>query len=86
MLPELFLTTRQKTKIKIAFAKNMSTNIKLIKAQLTKIIQSGGSLGFCLGKTVGSLDKKALLGLAVLPKDVLPKLATKATSSLLHKF
>ena len=53
---------------------------------MTKIIQSDGSLGSCLGKTVGNVGKKALLGLAVLSKDVLPKLAIKATSSLLHKF
>ena len=37
---ELFLT-RQKSKIK-AFAKNTSMNIKFSRAQLTKIIQSGG--------------------------------------------
>ena len=38
---ELSLTTRQKIKIRHAFAKNMSTNIKLSKAQFCKIIQSG---------------------------------------------
>ena len=39
---ELFLTTRQKTKITNTFPNNMSTDIKLSKAQLSKIIQSGG--------------------------------------------
>ena len=35
---ELFLTTRQTTKIRNAFA-NMSTDIKLSKAQISKIIR-----------------------------------------------
>ena len=39
---ELFLITRQTTKIRIAFANNTSTDIKLIKAEISKIIQSGG--------------------------------------------
>ena len=42
---ELFLTTRQRIKIRSAFANNTSTDEKLSKAQLTKIIQSGGFLG-----------------------------------------
>ena len=33
------LPTRQKTKIRNAFVNNMLTNIKLSKAQLSKIIQ-----------------------------------------------
>ena len=41
---KLFLTTRQKTKIKIAFANCISTDITLSKALLSKIIQSGGVL------------------------------------------
>ena len=47
---ELFLTTRQKMKIKNAFANKMSEFIKLIKAQLSIIIQPGGFLGAFLGK------------------------------------
>ena len=35
---ELFLTTRQTTKIRNAFAKNMSTDMKRSKAQLSKMI------------------------------------------------
>ena len=38
---ELLLTTRQTTKLRNAIEKNMSTNIKLSKAQISKIIQSG---------------------------------------------
>ena len=37
---ELLLTTRQKTKLKNAFNNNMS-DLKLSKAQISKIIQSG---------------------------------------------
>ena len=46
---ELLLTTRQKTKIRNAFNNNTSTDIKLSKAQINKIIQSGGFLGKLLG-------------------------------------
>ena len=35
---ELLLTTRQKTKLINAFNNNMSTDIKLSKAQISKII------------------------------------------------
>ena len=42
---ELFLTTRQTTKKRNAFANNISTDIKLSKAQISKIIQSGGCFG-----------------------------------------
>ena len=46
---ELFLTTRQTTKLKNAIENNMSTDIKLSKAQISKIIHSGGFLGKLLG-------------------------------------
>ena len=39
---ELLLTTGKKTKIRNAFNNNTSTDIKLSKAQINKIIQSGG--------------------------------------------
>ena len=42
---ELLLTTRQKAKIRNAFNNNTSTDIKISKAQINKIIQSGGFLG-----------------------------------------
>ena len=41
---ELLLTTRQKTKIRNTFNNNTSTDIKFSKAQINKIIQSGGFL------------------------------------------
>ena len=37
---ELLLTTRQKTKLRNAFNDNMSTDKKLFRAQISKIIQS----------------------------------------------
>ena len=45
---ELLLTTRQTTKLSNAIENNMSTDIKLPKAQISKIIQSGEFLGFLL--------------------------------------
>ena len=41
---ELFQTTRQVTKTRHAFANNMSKDIKLTKAQVSKVIQSYGFL------------------------------------------
>ena len=38
---EFLLTKRQKTKLRNAFENNMSTNVKLSKTQISKIIQSG---------------------------------------------
>ena len=46
---ELLLTTRLKTKLKNTFNNNMSTHLKLSKAQISKIIQSEGFLGRLLG-------------------------------------
>ena len=42
---ELLLTTKQETKLRNAFNNNMSTHLKLSKAQISKVIQSGGFLG-----------------------------------------
>ena len=52
---ELLLTTRQKTKLRNAFNNNMSTDIRLSKAQISKIIQSGGFLGSLLSKLTSPL-------------------------------
>ena len=46
---ELLLTTRQKTKLRNAFNNNMSTDLKLSTAHISKIIQSGGFIGRLLG-------------------------------------
>ena len=45
LLHELLLTTRQITKLRNACNNNMSTDMKLSKAQISKIFQSKGFLG-----------------------------------------
>ena len=47
---ELFLTGRQKTELRNAFDNNMSTDLTLSKAQISKKIQSGGIVGSLLTK------------------------------------
>ena len=46
---ELLLTNRQVENIRKAFANHLSTDIKLSKTQLSKMIQSGGFLSRLLG-------------------------------------
>ena len=61
----------------------MSTDIKLSKAQISKIIQSGGSFGSWLG----NLGKKALINIAIpLARDNLPGLVSNLTSNAINKF
>ena len=74
---ELLLTTRQKTKVRNAFNNNMSTDLKLSKAQISKIIQSGGFLGSLLSKLAGPLMKVAIH----LAKNVLAPLGIAAAAS-----
>ena len=75
----LLLTTRQKMKLRNAFNSNMSTDLKLSKAQISKIIQSGGFLGLLLSKLAGPLMKVAI----PLAKNVLAPLGiTAATSAI----
>ena len=57
---ELLLTIRQETKLRNAFNNNMSTDLKLSRAQISKIIQSGGFLGSLLSKLSGPLMKVAI--------------------------
>ena len=52
---ELLLTTRQITKLRNAIENNMSTDIKLSKAQISKVIQSGGFCRSLLSKLAGPL-------------------------------
>ena len=58
----------------------MLTDIKLRKVQLTKIIQSDGFLGYMM-------NNLANISCFAVPiaKDFLPKIATKATSSVLDE-
>ena len=57
---ELLLITRQKPKLINAFNNNMSTDVKLSKVQISKIIRSGGFLGSLLSKLAGPLMKVAV--------------------------
>ena len=61
LLHYLLLTTRQKTKLRNVFNNNMSNDIKLSKAQISKIIESGEFLGSLLRKIAVSLMKVAAL-------------------------
>ena len=54
------LTAGQKTKVRNAFNNNMSTDLKLSKGQISKIIQFGGFLGSLLNKIAGPLMKIAI--------------------------
>ena len=76
---ELLLTTRQKTKVRNAFNNNMSTDLKLSKAQISKIIQSGGFLGSLLSKLAGSLMKIAI---SLAKNDLAPLGITAAASTI----
>ena len=74
---ELLLTTRQKAKLRNAFNNNMSADLKLSKAQLSKIIQSGGFLASLLSKLAVPLMKAAI----PLAKNVLASLGITAAAS-----
>ena len=54
---ELLLRTWQITKLRNAFNNNKWADIKFYKAQISKIIQSGGFLGSLLSKLAGPLMK-----------------------------
>ena len=70
---ELLLTTRQKAKLRNAFNNNMSTDLKLSTAQVSKIIQSGEFAGSLLSKLAGPLMKIAI----PLAKNVLVSLGKR---------
>ena len=74
---ELLLTTRQNTKLRNAINNNLATDIKLSKAQIKKLIQSGGFLGKLLSKLAGPLMKVAM----PLAKNVLASLGLTAAMS-----
>ena len=78
---ELLLTKGQVENIRKAFANHLSTDIKLSKTQLSKMIQSGGFLGRLLGpllKTGLPLMKSVIKPLA---KSVLIPLGLTAAAS-----
>ena len=78
---ELLLTNRQVSNIRKSFVNHLSTDIKLSKTQLSKMIQSGGFLGRLLGpllKTGLPLIKSLIKPLA---KSVLVPLGLTAAAS-----
>ena len=75
--PVLLLTARQKTKLRNAFNNKISTDLKFSKAQISKIIHSGGFLGSLLRKLADPLMKVAI----PLVKNVLAPLGTTAAAS-----
>ena len=77
LLHELLLTTRQSTKLRNAINNNMETDLKLSKAQIKKMIQSGGFLRKLLSKKAGQLMKVAML----VAKNVLAALGLTAAIS-----
>ena len=73
---QLLLTTRQKAKLRNAFNNNMSTDLKLSKAQISKIIQSERFLGSLSSKLAGPFMKVAF----PLAKNVLALLGITAAA------
>ena len=73
----LLLTKRQKTKLRNTFNNNISTDLKLSKAQISKLIQSGGFLESLLSKLVDPLMKVAV----PLAKNVLAPIGFTAAVS-----
>ena len=88
-LHKLSLTNRQATILGKAFANYLSANIQLSKAQLSKMIQSGGFLGILLGpllKVGLPLIKnviKTLAKIALIPLGL--TVGTSAAHAEIHK-
>ena len=74
---ELLLTTSQKIKLRNAFNNNMPTDLTLTKANISKIVQSGGFLGSFLSKLADPLMKVAV----PLAKNILALLGMTAAAS-----
>ena len=74
---ELLVAARQNSKLRNDINNNLATDIKLSKAQIKKLIQSGGFLGKLLSKLAGQLMKVAL----PLAKNVLVPLGLTAAMS-----
>ena len=87
---KLLLTNRQVASLRKAFANYLSTDIKLSKTQLSKMMQSGGFLGRLLGrllKTGLPLIKNVIKPLAksVLIPPGLTETASVADAGILKK-
>ena len=78
---KLLLTNRQVANLRKSFPNNLSTDIKLSKTQLSKMMQSGGFLGRLLGSLLKNglpLIKNVIKPLA---KSVLIPLGLTAAAS-----
>ena len=67
----------KKTRLINAFNRKLSTSLKLSKAQISRIIQSGGFLGSLLSKLAGPLIKVAVS----LAKNILAPLGITTAAS-----
>ena len=74
------MTTRQRMKLRNAFENNMPINIKLSRAQISQIIQSGRFLGSLFSKIAGPLMKLAV----PLAKNNLDPLGITAAASAIN--
>ena len=57
---DCYLQQGKKAKLRNVFNNNMSTDLKLFRAQISKILQSSGFLGSLLSKLAGPLMKVAI--------------------------
>ena len=80
-MKKTLLTTRQNTKLRNAISNNMTTDLKLSKAQIKKMIQSGRFLGKLLSKLAGPLMKVAM----PLAKNVLAPLGLTVAMSAIER-
>ena len=78
---QLFLTTRQRIKIRNTFANIFSTDKKLSETQISKIIQSGGSFGSWLIYAKKLTNNAIPLGI-----ENLPGLVTNSNSKVIKTF
>ena len=73
----VIVDNKTKNKIKNVFNNNKSTDLKLSKAQISKVIQSGGFSGSLLSKLTGPLMTVAI----PLEKNILAPLGFTAAAS-----
>ena len=84
---ELFLTQRQTTKLRNAIENSLQTDIKLSKAQISKIVQSGGFLDKLRGpllKTRLSILKSVIKSLGFLGLTAASSLIDKSIAKKIH--
>ena len=86
---KLLLTNRQVANLRKAFANYLSTDIKLSKTQISKMIQSGGFFGRLLGPLLKTGIPLMKNGIKPLAKSVLISLgltaAASASDAAIHK-